>query len=268
MPRLLLITAAAALCLAQTACAKDTGTEIANEAVAAASEVVDAVVTEKEVVETPVEQTAQMSGDHSEHAGEDHSGHDHGPREISPEAANMDHIFTRAPNDHVVGSTAAPNTLIVYASVTCPHCSAWFTSEWPKFKASQIDTGNTLMVFREVATPPQQVAAYGFVIADCAPADKYMDHVVYQMQNQAKIFEQLQAGQAEAVYADLFARAGLDTDAKQQACFEDRSHVERLNTSSLRLEATGASGVPAFVINGKKFEGDSTAAGLDAALNP
>ncbi len=197
---------------------------------------------------TPIEQA------HNEHDGHNHGAPAGEPRDLS----NVTHVLDRAPDDHFYGNLDAPNTVIIYASVTCPHCSDWFTNDWPKFKAQQVDTGNTLVVFREIATPPQQIAAYGFVIADCAPKDQYMDHIVYQMQQQKQIFEKLQAGQGKEVYDDLAARAGLDTEAKLKACFDEQSHIERLNTSSMRLEATGPSGVPAFVINGELFSDRDT----------
>ena len=49
-------------------------------------------------------------------------------------------IFVQSPEDHVLGSETAVQSMIVYASVTCPHCGGWFSEEWPKVKTCLLYT--------------------------------------------------------------------------------------------------------------------------------
>jgi len=83
---------------------------------------------------------------------------EHGHEAPAPADIDIDHVFDFAPDDHLVGADSAKVKMIVYASVTCGHCGQWFTDDWPVIKANYIDTGKVQMAFREIPTPPQQVA--------------------------------------------------------------------------------------------------------------
>ena len=49
-------------------------------------------------------------------------------------------------------------TVVEYASPTCPHCALWQANTWPAFKAAYVDTNKVRYVFRELPTPPAEVA--------------------------------------------------------------------------------------------------------------
>lgn len=61
--------------------------------------------------------------------------------------------------DRVMGRADAPVTVIEYASFTCSHCAHWTNDVLPQFKARYIDTGKVRLVFRDMPTPPAQIAA-------------------------------------------------------------------------------------------------------------
>ena len=193
--------------------------------------------------------------------------HDHSTHAAEAAAIDIDHIYDEAPDDHTIGSVAAPVSMIIYASVTCPHCSDWFTNEWPGFKANHVDGGNVRVTFREFPTAPAQVAMLGFTIANCGAEADYFGQIEKQMVNQKKIFEELQAGKGAATYEPYFLDAGLDTDAKRQACFENEAHFNRIKRSMDRAQAGGIGSVPAFIIDGAPFKGDTSAAGLDKIVS-
>lgn len=48
----------------------------------------------------------------------------------------------------LVGNPAAPKTLIIYFSYTCPHCREFHRNEYPKFKKKYVDTGMVKVIFR------------------------------------------------------------------------------------------------------------------------
>ena len=177
----------------------------------------------------------------------------------APKAPDIDHVYTEAPDDHTIGNADAAQTLIIYASVTCPHCRDWFTDHWDKVKAELIDTDTTRVVFRELPTAPAQMSMTGFLLAECAPRTDYFDIITYQMKNQDKIFKAAQTGQARAEYQTIAEMAGMKDEEAITACLRNPDMMAHIQASSLRLQASGASGVPAFFVNGERYDGETDA---------
>lgn len=254
-----LAVSALALGLSLSACGQS---ETASETAAAETPVIKSEATP---VSAPADepQSAQRHDDHKGHS----DGYGSGTGSDPAAAPAIDHVFDFAPDDHLVGSDSAPNKMIVYASVTCGHCGGWFTDEYPILKKDYIDTGKVQMAFREIPTQPQQVSVIGFVIADCAPKDQYMDHIVHQMQTQEETFKALGEGKAEEVVDGWAKKAGLNTQEEVEACFNDPAHIARINRSGQRMTAAGMSGVPSIIINGEPFkEVDKSIANMAAKL--
>ncbi len=64
-----------------------------------------------------------------------------------------------AEGDMAMGAPeGAKVTVVEYASVTCSHCAAWHKETWPEFKSTYVDTNKVRYVFREIPTPPANVA--------------------------------------------------------------------------------------------------------------
>ena len=72
--------------------------------------------------------------------------------------------------DIALGSSDAPVTIIEYASMTCPHCAAFYANTFPDLKSKYIDTGKVRFIFREFPLDP--LAAAAFMLARCAGDDK------------------------------------------------------------------------------------------------
>ena len=138
-----------------------------------------------------------------------HSEHEHS-KPVEP-MKDVPFALNEAPDDHVMGSDKAPITMIVWASVTCPHCGDWFTNEWPSIKKELIETEKMRFVFRPLPTAPAQLSMIGFMMAECAPSEDYFKLVEYQMENQKMILEQAQKGEARAEYDKIGKLAGLET---------------------------------------------------------
>ncbi len=224
---------------------------------------------EKTVDATPASAPADTPQSTPVPEADTHKGDDphaeHGHTAPKPADIDIDHVFDFAPDDHVVGSNDAKVKMIVYASVTCGHCGKWFTNDWPIVKANYIDTGKVQMAFREIPTPPQQVAIPGFVMANCAPEDQYMEMIVHQMKNQKATFEAINAGNGTKVFEELAAKAGMHSEAEIQACFNQPDHIPRIERASKRMAAAGMQGVPSIIINGDIFKPEDKSA---AALSP
>lgn len=180
------------------------------------------------------------------------------PPSIAAAPKDDGYAFLEAPEDHILGSDTAPNTLIIYASVTCPHCSNWFQSEWDLLKSELVDTGELRIVFREFVTAPAQVAAAGFTIANCTQNDNYMEVIRHQMFEQSNILSGLQNGKGIGVYDSTLELAGMSED-DINTCFENPTHLQRLETSMARAAAGELEAVPGFILNGQLYNGQATA---------
>jgi len=73
--------------------------------------------------------------------------------------------------DHVLGKSDAPVTIVMYASLTCPHCAAFEQEKLPQIRKEWIDTGKAKLVFRDFPLDGRALLASS--IARCAPADRY-----------------------------------------------------------------------------------------------
>lgn len=215
-------------------------------------------------------QTPLPADDGHAHDG-DHSGHDHAAPAapvFNPDAPEGTYAPIAA--DHAIGAADAPVSMIVYASVICPHCSTWFINDYPVIKRDYIETGKLRMIFREFPTAPAQAALPGFVIAGCGPDDQFINNIEYQMVNQKRIIEGYQAGKVEETFTDIGAQIGLDA-AAVDACLQDPSNLDSVNRAMGFARAAQLSGVPAFIIDGTVYDYKSAPAAslstlIDAAM--
>ena len=197
--------------------------------------------------------------------GSKHDGHDHA-KPTAP-AKDVPFALSEAPDDHVIGADDAPITMIVWASVTCPHCGDWFTNEWPSLKKELIETEKMRFIFRPLPTAPAQLSMVGFMMAECAPSEDYFKLVEYQMENQDMILEQAQKGEARAEYDKIGKLAGLETQEDIQACLQDKEKLSHIHTSSDRASGAAIRGVPAFYINGEAYAGKQDAETLTKLIS-
>jgi len=191
------------------------------------------------------------------------------PEVSSPEMAEVDFVFTEAPDDHVMGAETAPLTMIAYASVTCGHCGNWFSNEWPEIKKALVDSGKIRFVMRPIPTPPAQLSMTGFIIAECAPDDKYFDVIQYQMENQKSIFDDAKAGKGREAYGKVAAIAGIkgDDDEAINACLGNQDNQKQIIASGRRGDAAKIAGVPAFFISGEAYKGKQDAETFITLIN-
>jgi len=173
-----------------------------------------------------------------------------------------DYARTEAADDHTIGSEEAPITMIIWASVTCPHCSDWFTNDWPVVKSDLIETGKLRVVFRPFPTGPVELAMAGFRLAECAPSEDYMSIIEYQMENQKDIFEASRAGKGKEAYQDIAKLAGMETDEAVATCFSNPDITAHIIDNASRAQVAEIRGVPAFLINGETYKGEQDAKSL------
>ncbi|MDP1914230.1 DsbA family protein [Brevundimonas sp.] len=152
-----------------------------------------------------------------------------------------------AEGDMAMGAAeGAKVTVVEYASVTCPHCAAWQETTWPAFKAAYVDTNKVRYVFRELPTPPTNVAVAGFMIARCAGEDKYFDVIHGIMASQAE-------WRAGVNPRDTLFRIGNGAGLSNQqieTCIKDPENLKAAEERSNAAVKAGVSGTPTFYVNG------------------
>jgi Protein-disulfide isomerase len=166
--------------------------------------------------------------------------------------------------DMTLGDPNAKVKLVEYASLTCSHCGKFNNEVFPELKKKYIDTGKVHYTFKEFLTPPNEVAAAGFLVARCAGKDKYFNVTDAIFHAQQEMFT---SGDMRGVLLRTAQSAGM-TEEQFNACITDEAALKALNDrveKSIKQDKVTAT--PTFVINGKKVkEGEMTLAELDAAI--
>ncbi|WP_443750569.1 thioredoxin domain-containing protein [Asticcacaulis solisilvae] len=178
-------------------------------------------------------------------------------------------FMAERPDDMVIGRADAPVTLVEYASVTCAHCAEFQAAVFPALKAKYIDTGKVRYVFREYLTPPNNVAAAGFLLARCAGTDRYFDVVEAVMQAQPEMFAGGTSKNALPVLRRIGQNFGV-TDKQFDRCITDADGMKRIQAGMAQTDLqTPIEGTPAFFVNGQFLQrttGDIQ--DFDRALSP
>lgn len=150
--------------------------------------------------------------------------------------------------DRVVGKADAPNTIIEYFSLGCPHCADFHEETWPKLKAEWVDTGKAKMIFRDFPLDGRSLAAA--MVAQCS-GDRYPAFV------DAYFRTQHTWGTAEDGLTAIkqVAKLGGMGDAQVEACWQKKDLLDQLNQRSDDAKKKGVDSTPTFFVNGVKING-------------
>jgi protein-disulfide isomerase len=166
------------------------------------------------------------------------------------------------PPDPSLGSPRASVVVEEYASVGCPHCAVWANTVFPAFKKAYIDTGRVRFVFHEMITGDEELAVAGFMIADCAPRDRYFQVVDAIFADQAGI-----AAGGGLALLKVAKDAGM-TPQQFDACLTDKTALAQLQArTDADAQARGVQFTPTFFVAGRKFTGEATLQGLGAEID-
>jgi protein-disulfide isomerase len=166
--------------------------------------------------------------------------------------------------DMTMGDPNAKVKMVEYASLTCSHCGTFNNEVFPAFKAKYIDTGKVHYTFKEFLTPPNEVAAAGFLVARCAGKDKYFNVTDAIFHAQQEMFT---SGDMRGVLLRTAQSAGM-TEQQFNACITDEAALKALNDRVEKaIKQDKVTATPTFKINGETLkEGAVTMAELDAAV--
>ena len=155
-----------------------------------------------------------------------------------------------------LGNPEANVTIIEYAAATCGHCASFHNTTFKKLKTEFIDTGKIHFIMREFPFADAGLAA--FMVARCAPADKYFPIIDV-------LFEQQQKWNSNDILKELQGIAKLAgfTEKDFEACLKNEDIAKGI--LAIREKAGTSYGVdstPTFFINGKKMDGDRSIEGF------
>ncbi|MBO9420749.1 MULTISPECIES: thioredoxin domain-containing protein [Stappiaceae] len=167
------------------------------------------------------------------------------------QSVDEDELLKPGPlGDKILGDEAAPVTIIEYASMTCGHCANFHKRTWPDLKKDYIETGKVRFIFREFPLDP--VASAAFMLARCAPQEKYFDIVDIMFE------EQRAWAFTDNPYQSLldFSKQIGFTQESFEECLTNQGLLDAVNAVRERgANEFGVNSTPTFFINGEKHSG-------------
>jgi protein-disulfide isomerase len=164
--------------------------------------------------------------------------------------------------DEALGAADAPNVIIEYASMTCPHCARFTNDVFPLLKQRDIDTGRVRYIFREFPLDP--LAGGAAALARCAGKDKFFATIEL-------LFRTQQTWAVEHPEGPLLATVKPEgfTEASFKACLADQKILDGIlavrdrAANDFKVDAT-----PTFFINGEMKVGALSIDEIEALLKP
>lgn len=171
-----------------------------------------------------------------------------------------------------MGNPDAPNKLVEYASITCPHCRDFSKVGTEPLKATYIRNGKMSWEYRSFVLNPLDVAAT--LVARCQGADTFFPFVeqLYATQTEwvgkfntidEKTLQSLGSLPQQEQFIKLVGLTGLEdffktrgvASDKIRACLSDKGGLDEL----LKVRERGTNvdkvdGTPNFILNGSKLE--------------
>ncbi len=154
--------------------------------------------------------------------------------------------------DMSLGSADAPNVIVEYASMTCPHCAQFDKVVFPELKTKYIDTGKARLIFREF--PLDGLAARASMLARCAGPDRYFAMIDVMFQTQPNWV--VEGPEALDHLLQLARQAGIPKE-KFDACLADKDLFQKIVDERKRAnEVFQVDSTPTFFVNGKRMSGE------------
>ncbi len=158
------------------------------------------------------------------------------------------------------GPETAKVTIIEYASTSCPHCAAFFKDVYTPLKKDYIDTGKVRFILREF--PHNDLGMAGFMLARCAPKDKYFPIVDVLFSTQDKWLND-PANELK----NIALQAGFTAESFD-ACIKNNDVAKGIYAVRQKGEGFGVNGIPTIFINGEKLDGEKTYDLIKSKIDP
>jgi protein-disulfide isomerase len=170
---------------------------------------------------------------------------------------DIDKLLTVLPTDHVMGKDDAPNVIIDYFSLTCPHCANFHAAVLPLLKGSWIDNGKARFIYRHF--PSDAVATRASLLAECG-GPKFFETIDALFKSQV---DWMTAPSPEEELVRTMERAGLPAGQ----CLADGRLFDKVVGDVQSGQALGVKFTPTLFINEQKYGNpEGGILGIDAIL--
>ena len=155
-----------------------------------------------------------------------------------------------------IGSPYAPLTIVMYYSLTCPHCHEFQEKVLPEIKSEFIDKGLVRFVFRDF--PTDHLALKAAKIAWCMGKDQYLPIAkkLLAPQDDWAPIDPAQLKGAENALAKIAKEVAI-SNKDFRKCLANQSIEDTILRTSFEAQKTHQIiAAPAFLVNGKVFNED------------
>ena len=168
-------------------------------------------------------------------------------RDLRAQDLSPDKLLEPVPGDHILGKPDAPNVIIDYFSLTCPHCANFSAAVLPAVRREWIDDGRVQFIYRHF--PSDSVATHAAQLAEGAGPEKFFAAVEALFRTQV---DWLTADDPEAEMVKAVGAVGLSVEAAK-ACLADDRLLDKVvadvqSGQTLRVTAT-----PTLFINEQNY---------------
>ena len=158
-------------------------------------------------------------------------------------------VSTHIEGDHILELNDPKNTIVEYASLTCPHCATFHSEVFPKIKSELVDTGKVKYIFRDFPIDP--IAMAGSMIAHCSGDDKYFGVINVLLKTQDQwLFDNKNPYNGLLKVARL---AGL-SEEDVKLCLNNTELFNQIESNQrIATSRFGVNGTPSVFVNNKKI---------------
>lgn len=151
-----------------------------------------------------------------------------------------------------IGNSHAPITVVMYYSLTCPHCHHYQQDELPKIQKEYIDKGLVRFVFRDFPTDSSAIKAAK--VAWCHGVKQYLSFARKLLETQDKWvpIDLAREKQSDQAFYDIATKELGISDVDFKKCMANQNieaSILRQSFEAQRVYQIDAA--PAFLINGK-----------------
>jgi hypothetical protein len=181
-------------------------------------------------------------------------------REARAQDLSRSQLLDPLPGDHVLGKPDAPNTLIDYASLTCPHCANFYVAVMPTLRKEWIDPGRLRLIHRHF--PSDLIATRAAQLAECAGPEKFFATVELLFRNQV---EWLSVGDPLVEMVKVVTGMGVTPEAAE-ACFANERLLDKVVADVQSGQTLGVRFTPTLFINEENYGNPGGAQAIAAIL--
>jgi protein-disulfide isomerase len=181
-------------------------------------------------------------------------------RQPRAQGTDTDKLLAVMPGDHVLGKVDAPNIIIDYFSLTCPHCANFHAAVLPQLRREWIDTGRARFVYRHY--PSDSIATHASQFAECGGPDRFFTIIGALFSTQV---DWLTAPDPEGELVKVAGKAGV---TGVDGCLANDQLLDKIVADVQSGQALKVRATPTLFIN-EQFYGNPAggADGINAILS-